>query len=66
MSVDNVPALIDRKLNNTVVYHTLGKILFVAHCFGFVTFVLKSSCNSSLRLLFVQLFKKIDNNTFYF
>ena len=39
-----------------VVHHTLGTLLFVARCFGLVTFLLKSSCNSLLRLLFVQLF----------
>ena len=39
-----------------VVHHILGRLLFVARCFGLVTFLLKSSYNSLLRLLFVQLF----------
>ena len=36
----------------------------MARCFGLVSFFLKPSCNtnSSLRLSFVQLFSKIDNN----
>ena len=45
-----------------MVYHTLGTLLFVARCFALVSFLLKPSRNSSLRLLFVQLFSKMDNN----
>ena len=66
----HTPALIDKEVYPYVpqtellwllVYHIFGTLLFVARCFGLVTFLIH--CNSSLRLLFVQLFQKIDNNT---